>query len=450
MQKETVRMKRVLGVPALVFFGLAYMVPLGIFTTYGEVTFLSEGHLPVAYILTLLTMIFTAYSYCQMTRELPLSGSAYSYVQKTFGGNLGFLVGWAQLLDYLFLPILNYLVIGIYLHEAFPMIPISIFILSSIAIVTILNILGIKLVNSMNMLIVILQFVFIVIFLCLCIYGQNDWSIDTLLQPLVVASGQMSGLLSGAAILCLAFLGFDAISTLAEETKNPKRSLPRAIMITVLVAGGLFIIIAYLAHLSYPNWQQFTGNNIDTAGLIIFKKVGGTLFVSLFIAVYITGVFASAMTSQASIVRIFFAMGREGVLPKSIFSYLHPQYRTPVLSIIFVSIASLSALFISLSMVVSMISFGALTAFTFVNLSVIKYFIINQKQRSRAALLRYLVMPTIGVILTLWLWSSLHQSALLIGLSWLLIGLAYLLVLTRGFSLKPPAISDAEMSSIIN
>ena len=103
--------------PALVFFGLAYMVPLGIFTTYGQVTVLSEGHLPVAYIITLTAVLFTALSYCKMTSTLPLAGSAYSYVQKIFGGNAGFLVGWAQLLDYLFLPIINYIAIGIFVHE---------------------------------------------------------------------------------------------------------------------------------------------------------------------------------------------------------------------------------------------------------------------------------------------------------------------------------------------
>lgn len=449
MQENSVRMKRVLTAPALVFFGLAYMVPLGIFTTYGEVTVRSEGHLPVAYIITLAAMLFTALSYCQMTKRLPLSGSAYSYVQKTYGGNLGFLVGWAQLLDYLFLPMLNYLAIGIYMNAWFPEIPIQYFILPTILAVTILNILGIKLVTSMNMLIIILQFIFLAVFLFLSFNSIESFDPETLLRPLLFENSQLSGIFSGAAILCLAFLGFDAISTMAEETKDAKKTLPRAIMLTVLIAGIMFIIVSYVAHLVYPQWQDFIGNP-DTASVDVVARAGGKFFSSLFIAGYVTGVFASAMTSQASIVRILYAMGREGVLPKKVFARLHGRLHTPVMSILFVGLFSLVSLVISLDMIVSMISFGALIAFTFVNLSVIKLYIIDGKERSANMLFFCLLLPAIGVALTIWLWTSLDAKALKIGMTWLAIGLAYLIFMTRGFRNKPPTISDEEMDDIIN
>lgn len=311
MQQNTVQMKRVLNTPALVFFGLAYMVPLGIFTTYGQVTVLSEGHLPVAYIITLTAVLFTALSYCKMTSTLPLAGSAYSYVQKIFGGNTGFLVGWAQLLDYLFLPIINYIAIGIFVHEALPSVPMELIIVSTIVIVSVLNILGIKLVTSMNMLIIVMQLIFITLFLYLSFSSAFTLDKEALLAPLTVMSDQVSGLFAGAAVLCLAFLGFDAISTMAEETKDAKRALPKAILYTVFIAGTLFIIISYAAHLSYPAWRDFLPNT-DIASIQVMEKVGGALMASSFITAYVIGVFASAMTSQASIVRIFYAMGREG------------------------------------------------------------------------------------------------------------------------------------------
>lgn len=450
MQHNAVRMKRVLTTPALVFFGLAYMVPLGIFTTYGQVTVLSEGHLPVAYVITLSAVLFTALSYCRMTSALPLSGSAYSYVQKTFGGNLGFLVGWTQLLDYLFLPIINYIAIGIFMHEAFPSIPMGVIICATIFIVTSLNILGIKLVSSMNMLIILMQFVFIGVFLYLCFQTSFSLDAEALLAPITFAQDQVSGLFAGAAVLCLAFLGFDAISTMAEETKDAKRALPRAIIYTVFIAGALFIIISYFAHLIYPAWQDFIPNT-DTASLEVMKKVGGALMASSFITAYVIGVFASAMTSQASIVRIFYAMGREGVLPKSVFAYIHPRLQTPVLSIIFVGITSLFALVLSLSMVASMISFGALIAFTFVNLTVIKHFIIDSKEKHSAKkIFTCLVLPAIGVLLTLWLWTSLDKEALTVGLIWLGVGAVYLAFITRGFRKTPPSISAEEVDLIIN
>ena len=161
---SAIKMKRVLTTPALIAFGLAYMVPLGIFTTYGEVTVISNGHLPIAYIITLAMIFFTALSYCRMANKLPIAGSAYTYVQRTFGGKVGFLVGWAQILDYLFLPILNYLVLGIYLHEHFENIPAYVFVLISIMGVSILSYLGIKLINWANITYNLFQTYFIVLF----------------------------------------------------------------------------------------------------------------------------------------------------------------------------------------------------------------------------------------------------------------------------------------------
>src|SRR6185503_8963480 len=96
--------KRVLGLPALVAFGLAYMVPLTVWTTYGVVTTTTEGHLPMAYTVTTVAMLFTAYSYGRMVVLQPVSGSAYAYSSRAFGRSVGFMVGWALLLDYIFLP----------------------------------------------------------------------------------------------------------------------------------------------------------------------------------------------------------------------------------------------------------------------------------------------------------------------------------------------------------
>src|SRR6476619_5120402 len=136
-------LKRALGVPSLVLFGMVYMVPLTVFTTYGIVTQLTGGRLSVAYLVTLAAMVFTARSHARMPAAFPVAGSTYAYTQRTFGAPVGFLAGWSLLLDYLFLPMLNYLVIGIYLNAAIPAVPPWVFVLITIAIVTVLNIIGI-------------------------------------------------------------------------------------------------------------------------------------------------------------------------------------------------------------------------------------------------------------------------------------------------------------------
>ena len=445
---QTQQLRRVLKTTALVAFGLAYMVPLGVFTTYGQVTVLSEGHLPVAYLVTIVTILFTALSYCKMTSALPLAGSAYSYVQRSFGGKMGFLVGWAQILDYLFLPILNYLVLGIFLHEAFPAIPAPVFVLASIISVSLLNIIGVRLLTSVNFTLIAAQLVFIVLFVGLS-FSNADLSPEALLRPLMVHGDHLGGLLAGAAVLCLAFLGFDAIATMAEEADDAKRTLPKAIIITVLLAGGIFMTVSYAAHLIYPDWQALIPVQ-DTASLVVSEKAGGKWMYNFFMAAYLTGVYASAMTAQTGVSRIFYAMGREGVLPKKIFYHLHPRFRTPNRAILFVAIISLAALELSLDLVVSMISFGALVAFTFVNLSVIKHFLINEKRRGARAIVHNGILPLMGVAMSVWLWTSLATDALIVGLAWLAVGVVWLLAMTRGLRKPLPSVKRDDLAHLID
>src|SRR3954464_15949690 len=164
VRAEEPHFRRVLGLPALVFFGLAYMVPLTVWTTYGVVTTSTKGQLPLAYVLTTIAMGLTAYSYGRMVIAQPTAGSAYSYASKAFGRPLGFMVGWALLLDYIFLPMINYLVIGLYMQDYFPSTPQAMWVIIAVLLVTGLNILGVRLLASMNLIFVAAQFIFIAVF----------------------------------------------------------------------------------------------------------------------------------------------------------------------------------------------------------------------------------------------------------------------------------------------
>lgn len=437
------RLRRVLGLPSLVLFGLVYMVPLTVFTTYGIVTEVTGGRLPFAYVVTLVAMVFTARSYARMAGAFPVAGSAYTYTQKTFGAPIGFLAGWSLLLDYLFLPMINYLVIGIYLEAAFPAIPAWIIILVTIAIVTVLNIIGIVSVARANFLIIAIQAIFIVMFVvlsCVTLFGSG--SVD----PAAPFSGDgtTSGLapvFAGAAILCLSFLGFDAVSTLSEEAKDPKRTVPQAIMIATLVAGLIFIGLSYLSQVVFPS-NEFA--DVDSGALDVMAAVGGDFAKTFFTAAYVAGALGSAITSQASVARILFAMGRDGILPRRVFGRLSARYATPVYAILVVSAVSLLAVVIDLATLASLISFGALVAFSVVNLSVIKHYFVDLRQRSGSQILNSLVLPFIGFALTVWLWTSLSSETLVVGLCWLAVGFIWLLGVTRGFSRPTPTLDLKE------
>jgi amino acid transporter len=438
---ETVgHLKRALGVPALVLFGMVYMVPLTVFTTYGIVTQLTGGRLSVAYLVTLAAMVFTARSYARMSAAFPVAGSTYAYTQRTFGAPIGFLAGWSLLLDYLFLPMLNYLVIGIYMEAAIPSVPAWVWILVSIALVTVLNVIGIVSVARANFLLLALQIVFILVFVVMAFMTITKAGNVNLMAPFTGdgSVGGASPIFAGAAILCLSFLGFDAVSTMSEEAKDPTRSVPKAIMIATVVCGLIFFGLSYVSQLVFPS-NQFA--DVDSGSLDVMTSAGGQFLNTFFTAAYIAGCIGSALTSQASVARILYAMGRDGIMPRKVFGHVSLRFATPTFAILVVSVISLVALWIDLGFLASIVSFGALIAFSAVNLTVIKHYFVDEGEKN---VLNNLLLPAIGFILTVWLWTSLSWLTLEVGLIWLAIGLAWLLIVTRGFQRPTPVLAIEE------
>ncbi|WP_194791532.1 APC family permease [Pseudomonas sp. UFMG81] len=436
------RFRKSMSMTALVLFGLAYMVPLAVFTTYGLVTQMTKGHLPTAYLLTLAAMLLTAYSYGRMVQAHPYSGSVYTYTRKAFGSHIGFMAGWTLLLDYIFLPLLSYLLIGIYMSEYFPAIHAWVWVAGSIALVTFLNLIGIESITRVNWILVVVQLVFIVVFVALSVRHLGGQAQPvSLFAPFHHEGFSVPLIMTGAAVLCLSFLGFDAVSTMAEETSNPTFRIPMAILVVSLIGGLLFLIVSYFAQQVFPDWGSFA--DPDSASVDVMRRVGGELLVTAFTATYVAGCFASAMVSQASVSRVLFAMGRDGALPR-VFGQLVGKKRVPATAILLVSLLSLIALFISLDTVANMISFGALFAFSAVNLAVVKHYLVDQQLRGARNVLLYGAIPGLGFLSTLWLWSSLTHLSFTIGLGWMAVGFVCLLGLTKAFRVKLPELQMAE------
>lgn len=438
---EPAHYKRVLGLPSLVLFGLAYMVPLTVFTTFGYVSVMSEGHVPAAYVITLVAMLFTAGSYAAMVKAHPSSGSTYTYVRRTFGANTSFLVGWALLLDYILLPMICYLFLGIYLQPYAPDVPVAVWIVAAVLLVTVLNVLGIKMVAKMNLVMVAFQLVFIAVFILASVRTMGGQEVPAPITPFFSPDMPVEGVLAGAALLCLSFLGFDAVSTLAEETDKPRVKIPRAIVLCTLIGGGLYIVVSYTAQMVFPG---YTFDNVDAATLEVMSHAGGEWLSVFFTAAYCAGLFACAMASQASVSRILYAMGRDAVLPKRVFGRMNTRYSTPVNATLISGAFGLTALFVDGTTAAALISFGALSAFTFVNLTVIKHYVIDKGNRGARAILRYAVLPGIGVALTMWLWTQLSEVAFWVGFIWIGLGLVWLLSLTRMFRQKLPDVTFEE------
>ncbi|UQZ33633.1 Putrescine importer PuuP [Paenibacillus sp. PK3_47] len=420
--KNTVTLKRDLSLSHVVTMGLAWMSPMIFFTSFGVLHESSGGMLLAAYMLAFIAILFTALSYGQMARAFPVSGSAYTYVSKAMNPFLGFLVGWAILLDYLFSCIVAVLMFGVNLNAQFPAIPSSAWIILLTLIVMIINIIGIKPLANISKLFVFMQILFIAGFCALLVYKALYGGITADLNPLAAQEGvSFSAILAGASLVCFSFLGFDSITTMAEETKEPKKTIPRAILIIVLSAGVMYFITAYLIQWIVPS---FAYSHVDSAGYELMQNIGGSVLAAVFTFVIIFSILSQGLSSMTTVTRLLFVMGRTSLLPGK-FASIHPKTRTPVFNIVLMSIVSLSALFISLETAIKFVSFGALTAFLFVNLSVISHYILRQKQRAFRDILIRLICPLFGAGFVLYLIALLDSASLILGTSWLAAGLVY-------------------------
>ncbi|VVN90529.1 Putrescine importer PuuP [Pseudomonas fluorescens] len=437
------RLQRTLSLGSVVLFGIAYMTPIIVLGTFGILAQSTAGMVPAAYLAALVAMFFTAMSYGRMASAFPVAGSAYSYVRKAISPKLGFIAGWAVLLDYLFLPMAIWLIGAAYLNSAFPAVPQWIWVLAFIGITSAINIVGLKLANGINALLMLVQFLVLIAFVALCVhYVGGDastplWSI----KPFFNGDMQMPLIMSGAAIACYSFLGFDAVSTLTEETRDPRRTIPRAIMLITLIGGLIFVGVSYFVQIAHPSFQF---DSVDSAAYEIARNIGGDLFVSIFLIGLIVGQFASGLSAQASGSRLLYAMGRDGVLPKAFFGTLHERFGTPINSILLCAVVALLALKLDVTTSTSFINFGAFLAFSLVNLSVIFHYWIGGEKKGLREFVLFLLFPFIGLAADLWLMVSLDHLAIYLGLSWLAIGVVYLAVLTGGFRRQPPEMDFQE------
>jgi len=438
----TPALRRGLSLRHIVFIGLAYMAPLAVFDTFGIASEASGGHVPLAYVFVLVAVLVTGLSYMKMVRAYPTAGSAYTYAREAINPHVGFMVGWAATLDYLLLPMLNALLSSIYMGAAFPDVPSWVWVLSTIVICTALNLIGVRIAAKVNVALVVIQVIVAASFVFFVIkaIGEGVNGDGYTIAPFFSADLDVPAVASGAAILALSFLGFDAVSTLAEEAENPRRDIPRAILIIVGVAGFFFISVTYLMQALFPDVSVV--GDIVAASPEIAMYIGGPLFQSLFLGGYLVAVLGCGITQQMSAARIVFAMGRDGVLPKRLFGQVSPRTGVPVFNVLLVAAIACTAAFLDLSQATSVINFGAFIAFMAVNVSLIAMTIRFVRGRSIGVVLSGFVLPAIGCVINAALFLSLEPAAMIAGGVWALLGFAFLLWRTRFFRADPPALRE--------
>lgn len=436
----------------VVFVGLAYMSPFAVFDTFGIVSEETKGHVPMSYIIITIAVLFTAFSYAKMVRVYPSAGSAYTYARRTMSAPVGFLVGWVALLDYLFLPMINALLAKIYLSAQFPDVPGWIWIVGLLVIITALNIIGVRVSATANMIMGVFQALLAVVFAVLTVQAiLADDVLSFTFAPFYSMSADMTSLIGGASVLALAFLGFDAVTTLSEETVDPRRTVPRAIMWIAALGAAFFVVITYIMQTFVPDLAtlQAIADDIEGASPYIALAIGGIVFQTIFLAGATISVLSSGLASQLSASRLLYAMGRDGILARKLFGYVHPRLGTPVFNIVLIAVIALVALGLDLNAATSLINFGAFTAFAFVNLSVIAFWLRHRRTEHVAgSTLAWIVVPAIGFLINVALWVSLDQLAMTVGLIWAAVGVLYLMWITRFFRRPTPDLAFDEADEL--
>ncbi|WGO84598.1 APC family permease [Arsenophonus apicola] len=428
----------------VVMMGLAYLQPMTVFDTFGLVSLKTDGHVPSSYIIALIAILFTALSYGKLVKRFPSAGSAYTYAQKSMNPHIGFMVGWSSLLDYLFMPMINILLAKIYLEAIFPGIAPWIFVVGLVLLMTIFNLRGINLVANLNTIIVIIQIAVMLVFLAVLIHGLSKgegsgqiWS----WRPFTSEQAHLIPMITGATILCFSFLGFDGISSLSEETPNAGKVIPKAIFLTALIGGLIFIGVSYFLQMYFPDVSHFKKPDESQPEIMLY--VAGALFQSIILVFSCATVLASGMAAHAGVSRLMYVMGRDGVFPERFFGYVHPTWRTPAFNVILVGILALTAIWFDMEIATALINFGALIAFTFVNLSVISQFYFRERRcHTWRDKFNYLILPIMGALTVSVLWINLEKTSMLLGMVWAAVGIFYMAIITRRFRRPLPQMND--------
>jgi amino acid transporter len=421
-------LKRSLPLSGLLVYGLVFIGPIAPITVFGIVYNASRGMVPLVYLVGLAAMFFNANSYTTMARLYPLAGSAYVYATRSIGDTVGFLAGWAILLDYLLLPTLSNVVVAIAIHALVPWLSLSAVVISVLLLTTIVNYLGIESTARASFALLILQLVVLAAFMAVGVVALWNGVAGARLAtaPLFNPAVFSPGVILGAASLgVLSFLGFDAISTLAEESEGGAGAIAKATLVSLGIAAALFVGQTYLASLFVLGRTGFPlGDATDAAFYDIAALIGGgwLKFLVAFPGI-VLGAIAGSLASQAATARLIYGMARDGKLPRGL-AHVHPRRKVPERAILLVAgiTLALGVLLVSrLELLTSVVCFGALLGFILVNASVLAHYRSEGLGGRRAKL----ISPALGLIITGFVLWNTSSNAKIVGVAWTIVGLCY-------------------------
>jgi amino acid transporter len=427
----TPRLKRSLTLWDLILYGIIVIQPVAPMSVFGVLSDRGRGHVVTTILIAMVAMLFTAISYGRMARAYPSAGSAFTYVGQEINPTLGFVTGWGMVMDYMLNPIICTIWCSQQAHVFAPGVPYWAWAIFFAFVFTGLSIQGVKTSARVNSALAAGMGVVIAIFFVVSaryIFGHPHNEPGFFTRPFYdPALWSTKAVLGGTSIAVLTYIGFDGISTLSEETENPRRNILLATVLTCLVIGILSAFEVYAAQLVWPASQPFP--DIDTAAVHAAARAWKPMFAILGFTLLVAN-FGSGLGAQMGAARLLYGMGRSAALPKSFFGTIDPKHHVPRNNVLFVgAIALVGAFVMSYGLGAEMLNFGALIAFMGVNaVAFMRYYV-----REREKKLSNLVPPILGFVICLLLWLNLSTPAKIAGGIWMAVGIAFGAWKTRGF-----------------
>jgi len=424
---------RALRLRDLIVIGIVIVQPIAPMGIFGVVNNEAGGHVVTAILIAMVAMLFTAVSYGKMARAYPTAGSAYTYVAQEIHPALGYVTGWAMVMDYILNPLVCTVICSKLTQNILPGVPYWLLAIAFAGLFTALNLHAIHTSARINealaagmMIVVVIFFAFVVRFL----WGLHQHGAAFFAQPFYnPGTFSLRGVFRGTSIAVLTYIGFDGISTLSEETENPRRNILLATVLVCVMTGVLSSLEVYGAQLVWGP-KPFPKDMVESAFPLVARQAGGfALFHLLNFTILIANV-GSGMGAQLAAARLLYGMGRSHAIPAKFFGAIEPKRRIPMNNVVLIgAIALAGALFISYERGVELLNFGAFIAFMGVNLaSFVRYFVrAAQKRWTNCA------FPLLGFSICFFIWLNLSRPAKIAGTAWILAGIVYGAVRTRGF-----------------
>jgi amino acid transporter len=436
-------LRRVLTLKDLIVYGIVAVTPSAPVTVFGLASVMSRGHALDTILLAMCAMVLTAISYGRMSALYPSAGSAYTYVGRGLNPYLGFLAGWAMLLDYLVIPLFCVIYGTLAGQRLIPQIPYAVWAAFFAGSITFLNLVGIRSTTRANLALLTFMGAVLIGFIVMAIHFlivHHGWGGLFSLKPFYDPGNfDFHSITTATSFAALTYLGFDAVTTLAEDAKNPRRDVLLATVLVCIFTGIFGGLLVYLAQLAWPDFQAF--KNVETAFMDVTQLVGGGwLFQAMAILLVLANV-GAGLTAQVGAARLLFGMGRDGALPGRVFAYLHPKRNVPSRNLWIIGVvAYVGSLLMNYELTAEILNFGAFLGFMGVNFATFwQFYIVGQPQHKRHFVIDAL-LPGIGFLFCLGIWWGLATPAKLAGGVWFAVGLIYLVVKTRGFRVLPQMI----------